>query len=263
MIARTVRPLTLGVVLLAAGMTACSESTNPAAGKGQNMSLSFSGRPPAVISGAMAFEAAQGDTLVQAIGTDTLRITSVGIVLRNIELERVSVPVVCDSTSDASACEEFSLGPQLVLVPLATGVQTALAVVIDSGSYASVQFKIHKPGSDSLDLLFKAAHPDYANVSIRVTGTFNGTPFTYTSTLDQEQEYNFVPPLHVTASGASTNLTIRLDVTTWFRVGGTGALISPATALPGGVNEGALNQNIKNSIKAFEDDNKDGDERNG
>ncbi len=261
---RPVRPLVLSLAFVVAALSACSDtSTNLAAGTGQNMSLSFSGRAPVPVSGAMSVASAQTDTLVQASGSDTLRITSVGIVLRKIELERISVPVVCDSTPEASACEELRLGPQLVNVPLAPGAQTALAVVIDSGSYASVQFKIHKPGNDSLDLAFKAANPDFANVSIRVTGTFDGVPFTYTSTLDQEQEYEFVPPLVVDASGSSTNLTIRLDVSTWFRVGGTGAVIDPSTANPGGANEGAVKGNIKHSVKAFRDENHDGDEHNG
>ncbi len=256
---------TLGVLVVAIALAGCESSTNLAKGTGQNMSLSFSGKPPAgVAASAMSLDvtSANGDTLVQASGTDTLRLTSVGIVLRKIELERVEGTLPCDSLPEGQ-CEEFRVGPQLVMVPLAAGVQTGVSVVVDSGLYKSVQFKIHKPGNDSLDLLFKAAYPDYAAVSIRVTGTFNGTPFTFTSTLDQEQEYDFSPPMHVDASGAATNLTVRLDVTTWFKNAVSGALIDPSTANPGGANEGAVKDNIKRSIKAFRDDNRDGDERNG
>ena len=54
-----------------------------------------------------------------------------------------------------------------------------------------------------------------------------------------------------------------MDVSTWFKNAGTGALIDPATALIGGANESVVKGNIKASIKAFEDDNKDGDESNG
>lgn len=264
MMAHSVQPLTLGLAVLAAAVSACSDTTRPAASPGQTVGLSFSGRAPVVIGGAMSAANALADTLVQVSGTDTLRITSVGIVLRKVELERASAAVLCDTiTVDSPYCEDLALGPQLVNVPLLPGAATALSVAIDSGLYSSVQFEIHKPGSDSLDLLFKAAHPDYANVSIRVVGTFNGVAFTYTTALDQDQEYTFSPPLHVDGSGTATNLTIRFDLTTWFKDVGTGALIAPATALPGGANEGAVTQNIKNSIKAFEDRNHDGDERNG
>jgi hypothetical protein len=75
--------------------------------------------------------------------------------------------------------------------------------------------------------------------------------------------YDFNPPLVVDASGAATNLTIRLDITTWFLNTGTGALIEPGTANPGGANESVGNQNIKRSVQAFEDRNRDGDAPNG
>jgi hypothetical protein len=256
--------LVLAAAFLAGGVTACSNTaTNVMAGSGQNVSLSFSGRPPAGVSGVMAAENVLADTMVLGSGTDTMRITSVEIVLRNIHLKRSNATLNCDSVEDEHACEEFKVGPQLVTLPLATGVQTSLTVPLDSGSYSKVEYKIHKPGNDSLDLIFKAANPDFAAISIRVRGTFNGTAFTYTTALDQAQEYDFVPPLLVNTTGAATNLTIRVDVTTWFKNAGVGTLISPATANAGGANEGVVKQNIKNSFKAFRDDNRDGDERNG
>lgn len=256
--------VTVAAALLATGVAACSDTgTNPLAGAGQSMALSFSGRAPAGVSGAMAVENALADTLVIGSGTDTLRLTSVEIVLRKIELKRANVIVNCDSTADEDACEEFTIGPQLVSIPLGPGVSTLLEVAVDSGTYSEVEFKIHKPGGDSLDTVFKVAHPEFASISIRVRGTFNGTAFTYTSTLDQEQEYTFSPMLVVDASGSATNLTIRVDVATWFRNAISGALISPATANVGGANEGVVKENIKNSFKAFRDHDRDGDERDG
>lgn len=249
-------------VALAVVLAGCSDSTSALVGRGQQMSLSFATRgaaPLFSVSGTGAVSAA-GDTLVVAVGSDTLRITSVELVLSKIELNRVSTGVNCDSTADEDACEEFTVGPRLVSLPLGYGVATALDVAIDSGSYDKVEFVIHKPGGDSLDMQFKAANPDFANISIRVRGTFNGTAFTYSTPMDQEQELTFAPPLVVDASGSNANLTIRMDVTTWFRAGGTGALISPATANVGQPNEGAVRENIKNSIEAYEDDDRDGDE---
>ena len=261
---RTIRPLVLAAALLAGGAAACSDTaTNPLIGNGQSVSLSFSSRPPAGLSGVMAAENVLADTMVLISGTDTLRITSVEIVLRKIELRRSGVSVSCDSTADEDACEEFTVGPQLVSLPLGTGVTTSLTVPLDSGTYSKIEFKIHKPGGDSLDQIFKAANPDFATISIRVRGTFNSTAFTYTSALDQEQEYTFVPPLVVDVSGSATNLTIRADVTAWFRNAGAGTLISPTTANTGGANEGTVKQNIKSSFRAFHDDDRDGDERDG
>jgi hypothetical protein len=50
-----------------------------------------------------------------------------------------------------------------------------------------------------------------------------------------------------------------VDVSTWFR-SATGALIDPATANKGGLNESEVTENIKDSFKAFEDEDRDGDE---
>jgi len=261
---RSLRTWALAALFLAGGMAACSDTaTNPLLGNGQSVSLSFSSRPPAGLSGVMAAENVLADSLGLISGADTLSITSVEIVLRKIELKRSGVTVSCDSTADEDACEVFTVGPQLLSLPLGLGLQTSLAVPLDSGTYNKIEYKIHKPGGDSLDLIFKAANPDFATISIRVRGTFNHTAFTYTSPLDQEQEYTFVPPLVVDASGSATNLTIRVDVTTWFKNAATGTLISPATANVGGANEGTVKQNIKNSFRAFRDHNHDGDERNG
>ena len=56
---------------------------------------------------------------------------------------------------------------------------------------------------------------------------------------------------------ASTNLTIVLDLATWF-VDAQGNLIDPDSANKGGNNENLVRDNIKASIEAFEDKDKDG-----
>ena len=45
----------------------------------------------------------------------------------------------------------------------------------------------------------------------------------------------------------------------WFR-DGSGALVEPTSANKGGLNEGLVKENIKNSIDAFEDEDEDGDD---
>lgn len=256
-------------VLLGAGVAfGCgNESTNPLVGKGQKVGLSFSGVKPPGVSGVQAVQGTLADTLVITVGTNTLKITQVQLVLRKVELNRVETIIDCDSTANPDACEEFTIGPQLISVPLALGTNLTLEIPIDSGHYDEVEFKIHKPGSDSLDLAFIAglapADTAFKRISIRVRGTYNGTAFEFTSRLDAEQEFTFSPPLVIDASGSSTNLTIRVDVSTWFRNGATGPLIDPSTANPGGANQSTVENNIERSFKAFEDKDHDGDERNG
>ncbi len=249
----------LTVAALAALLSACGDTTNPLAGRGQQISLSFSGRAPGA-----ATQSVPGDSMVLTDGTNTLVVTDVEIVIRKIELKRAGVSVNCDSTANEDDCEEFTIGALLVDLPLGSGAQSALSVPVDSGTYSKVEFKIHKPGNDSVDVAFRAAHPTWpSNVSIRVTGRYNGTAFTFTTPLDAEQEYTFSPPLVVDASGGATNLTIRLDVSTWFRNGTGGPLVDPATANLGGANESLVKDNIKNSIKAFHDHNRNGNENDG
>lgn len=257
------RMVLAGMLVTIGTVAACSDSTSPAA-SGQTVGLSFSGVKPPGLSGAQAVQGTLADTLVVTDGTNTLKITSVEIVLREVELKRLQTVIDCDTVVAEDACEEFTLGSMLVSLPLTAGTNLTLNVAVDSGTYTEVEFDIHKPGNDSTDLAFTAANPSWpTNISIRVQGLFNGQAFTYTSDLNEEQEFTFSPALVIDASGSSTNLTIRLDVSTWFKTPGTGALIDPATAGNGGANENVVENNIKASIKAFEDSDRDGDERDG
>jgi hypothetical protein len=190
-------------------------------------------------------------------------IRSVAIVLGEVELERLEHTLDCpdsSTTGDDDACEEFTVGIQLVGLPLGNSTDKMITVPVPAGIYDEVEFEIHKPESSD-DAAFIAAHPAFAGVSIRVTGTFSRagarSDFVYTTDLNKEQEIELDPPLDVTADGP-VNLTIRLDLSTWFlTVGGT-ALVDPATANKGGANEGLVKNNIEQSIEAFHDDDSDG-----
>ncbi len=246
-----------GLLLVAA----CSDGTGP--GTAPKVSLSFATRVPtgpvAAPGRAPAFGAAVtgADTLTD--GTNTLIITSAQIVLQRIELERQDV-ANCGVDPEPAGCEEFETGAVLVDLPLGAGTAQQVAVDIPPGTYTEVQFKIHKVGGDSQDSTFRRLHPDFLNKSIRVQGTYNGTPFTYESDLDVEQELHFATPLVISDTTTSTNLTIRVVLADWFKSSG-GGLVNPTTANVGQPNEGIVKENIKNSMKAFEDHDMDGDER--
>ena len=157
-------------------------------------------------------------------------------------------------------CAEIEIGPMLVDLPLGTaGAARTLSAIVPPGTYDEVEFEIHKPESSD-DAAFLAANPDFAGVSIRVEGSYNGTPFVYLSHLDVEMEFDLVPPLVIGESGAA-DLTLFVDLGTWFRAG-DGSLVDPASANTGGGNEGLVNENVKNSLEAFEDDDHDGSDDN-
>jgi hypothetical protein len=249
--------LTAGA-LLASGAIACSDASG-------GVGLAFSTRPApsAVLGGAMSAGAVQaGDTVV--LNGDSVIIDSVKVVMREIELERVDVADCSTSSgSDDDGCEEFSFGIQLVSLPLGSATEKVITLSdVPPGMYDEVEFDIQKPES-STDAAFIAANPQFDGISIRVWGQYRPagasarTPFAYATDISKEQEIQLPQPLDVTADGVA-NVTIRIDVATWFlNEAGTG-VVDPATANKGGQNEGVVKNNIEQSIEAFHDDDSDG-----
>lgn len=238
----------VAVLLLAA----CGDSTGPRGAR--QVSVSFASQAPAVAAAGIA-----ADVLV-ADGTNSLVITSVQLVLKEVELQTQAQDDACDASGSGTACnqDEVEMGPFLIDLPLTSGVQSAMSVVIPAGTYKEIEFKLDAPDDDSAaDRAFRAAHPDFSNLSVKVTGTYNGTPFTYTARVEAEMEMEFSQGM-VVAEGS--NVTVNVDVSHWFRNGST--VIDPRTAGTGGQNESIVRSNIVASFEAFEDDDRDGDDDN-
>ena len=243
-------------MLGAVALTGCSDTTEVALRGG--VAVSFATQSPSAGTPAPSFSrvAAMDDTLV--VGTDTLILTSVEVVLREIELKRAET-ADCDVEPEPEGCEEVEVGPVLVDLPLEAGADSTFAIDAPAGTYSRIDFEVHKVSSgDPGDAAFLQAHPAFEDLSIRVQGTFNGQTFTFETDLDVEQELSLAPPMVVDETTA-TNVTVRVDVSTWFR-SVTGALIDPATGNKGGQNESEVKETIKDSFKAFEDEDRDGDE---
>jgi len=252
-IIRRLAPLSLLVVL------AACDSTSPAMFSDVQVSFATQTAVQPVLSIQRAAPARLlGDTLT--MGTDTIIFTEVSMVLRKIELKPVEV-VSCDDSSSSSSgggeCEEFEAGPVLVSLPLDGSVQAQFRLDVPAGSYREIEFEIHKVSKDDeADAAFRAQHPDFIEVSIRARGTYNGSSFVFETDLDVEQELGFSPAL-VIEENVPTNITILVGLDTWF-VDGSGGLYNPQTGNKGGQNESEIKENIKTSIEAFEDDDRDG-----
>lgn len=233
----------LPVVLPLLAALACVATTDQ--GRNASVQVSFATQAEAASpSRQPSFGAAQvGDT---AIGGDTLRYSSVEIVLQEVELKRVETPT-CSPGGEDDPCEEFQTGPALVSLPLTPGAERTFALdTVPPGTYSEIRFEVHKAeGTDPADQAFLAAHPDFAGISIRIRGTFNGQAFEYTTTLDVEQQLTLAPQLVVT-QGTSTNVTVFVDVGGWFV--NNGVLMDPASA-----DRSVVEENIKRSFGAFED----------
>lgn len=243
--------LLLGTLILGA-LTAC-DSSSP----GGNGQVSFNVATQGAASATASRPLTAPDTMVD-VGGNVLVLTKVEIVLRDIELERLNHDN-CDSVSTGSDddCEEFEAGPVLIDLPLNGGIEHEFTIAVDSGTFDELKLKVHKPedDGDAQDQAFLAAHPDFADVSIRVTGTFNGASFIFTTDMGAEQEFSINPPLIISGQ-TDVGVTLKVDVSGWFISGTT--LVNPALAVKGGAFESVVENNIEASFEAFHDDDRDG-----
>ena len=229
---------------------ACSDATGP---NGRTLSLSFSTRPAPSAQTARLSSAPNFDVTVGS-GSDTLVLTRAQLVLGEIELKSSATALCADDEGDDD-CEELSLGPALVDLPLAAGVTSPFRVAIPDGSYSEMEFELDAvDAGESGAAAFLAAHPELADVSVRIEGTYNGRPFVYTSSVDAELELEFPTPV-VMSAASGANVTVSVDVARWFRTS-DGAIVDPTSSSSASI----IDANIKQSFHAFEDDDRDGDE---
>jgi hypothetical protein len=257
------------------GLAACSQSGNGPGATGQQVSFSVATKAAgAAPAPAFAITAAP-ETL--AVGSDTIVFDTVQVLLRKINLERSGATEDCGDVSDNSGnqgvapvtpsdgndghqddCEEAKAGPLILDLPLSAGATHVFSVQVDTGTFTSVQFQIHKPTDNPADQALVAQHPEFTGISVRVEGQFNGTDFSYTNDLTAHQRMDLPAPLSVT-DATPVDLTIMVDIATWFKDQG-GNLVDPASAATGQPNEQLVTGNIKSSFHAFKDHDHDGED---
>ena len=237
-----------GLVIMS--VTGCSEGTGPRQADRQAVTLRVAASSLAPSAQAPGSVTVAGHTLV---------LSKIELVLRDIKFKRVEGGADCDDLEAAGNakddCERFVTGPMLLDLPLGGAPERVVSVEVDSGTYRQVEFRIHKPEDENGDASFLAAHPDLKKISVRVTGQYDGNGFVYISDLSAKQRNDLTPPL-VVGSKAATDVTLKVDVATWFAAGGS--LIDPATALKGQPNDNVVRDNIRRSFHWFEDKDHDG-----
>ncbi|MFQ5536839.1 MAG: hypothetical protein ACE5GJ_05240 [Gemmatimonadota bacterium] len=240
----------MGTLALAVTLAACgaTEPSSPA-----SVHLSVAAPAPGA---TLRAPAGMHLGITQDDGSHTLVLNRVAMVLREVELKK-ALDTDCD-VGQEDDCEEFAAGPMVLELPLNGSVQQVVSVQVPPDIYDQIEFDIHKPDDDSPeDQAFLQAHPEFVDISILVEGTFDGESFVFTQDLNEEQEIDLVPPLSVAEGSGPLNLTLEVDVTTWF-AGVDGTLVDPRTANKGEPNEGLVEFNIRRSIEVFEDDDRDG-----
>lgn len=247
---RSTLVLVLGGVLLGG-----CDGTGP---KLQHLTLSVASTPTGVSpSSGIRFDVVVGS------GPNSIRITSVEFVLGETQLSDAATCSTPPANDDN--CNEMELDPILVNLPLTSSPPTqVLDALVPPGNYTRLQAELRAvaPGeSENGGAAFLAAHPQFANISVRVTGVYTdgaGVPrsFTFTSGVDASINVTFTTPVTVDAN--TQNLTVTVDVAKWF-TNATGAVLDPASS----ANAAAISANIRASFQAFEDNDEDGDDDGG
>ncbi|HEX6643829.1 MAG TPA: hypothetical protein VF037_04080 [Gemmatimonadales bacterium] len=191
------------------------------------------------------------------LGSDVIVLQKVELVLKEIELDGDDDACAGADSASTDGCAEFETGPMIVELPLDGSSAHGITAQVAAGTYDEIEFEIHRPDDDTeADLAFLAQHPEFEDISIRVTGTWNGEPFVYVSRRGYEQEIEFATPF-VMAEGAA-DLTLQVDVGRWFvNVAGTG-LVDPRLALEGQAFDALVDANIEASFDAFSTDDSSG-----
>ena len=134
-------------------------------------------------------------------------------------------------------CAPVRADPVVVDVPLDGTTKIFLDASVPAGTYSGLRAKLD---------------------SVNVVGVFTDTtgaehPFTFSSRVRAHIAVEFDTP--VTVDSNSQNLTIDIDVASWFKTSG-GAIIDPTNP----ENQHAIERAIRASVRGFEDENHDGDD---
>ncbi|MBI4544363.1 MAG: hypothetical protein HY703_04125 [Gemmatimonadetes bacterium] len=198
-----------------------------------------------------------------------LNIDSVQVVLAEVELERADDPSDCDSSGRGNPCDEFEAGPVLVSLPVNGGVITAFQEEIPPGTYDELELEIEEPEeNDAATQAFRTRHPSWPiSASVHVKGTFDANdgkgpqPVNVFIQGEGEIERKLQPPFVVaTGTTGTLNVTVAVDVASWFR-NSDGSLIDPRALAADGNLRDRVEENIKRSFRAFKDADRDGDDK--
>ena len=191
-----------------------------------------------------------------------LVIQKVQLVFGKIELDRTGAAdcVAEDESGDdhpnmGEECEDVTLNPILVDVPVDDALHPVINIPLAAGTYAQLEARLRPARANATD--FNTANPNLVGKSVRVAGTFKGTPFVFTSSVNAKLEMEFDPPLVIDAT--TKNATVSIDVSKWF-LNSDGAAIDPTMATPGSSNLSQIENNIRRSFHAFEDDHERGED---
>lgn len=271
------RPLALSLVVLS--LAACNAGTGPEVGNQVGLGFQLA-RTPSASALAAALASPDGPPLAgdppvittTAAGlritrdADVILITKAQFVVRNVSLRSALATCADDddigsslrasSSDDDDDCPTLRVGPFLVDMSVTGPGDARVAVPVPAGTYSSLSLRLHKVTSnDSSDAAFRRANPDFRDISVRLEGTYNGTAFVFVNDVNAKMTVPLPEPLTIGTGGS--DVTVSVDVSSWF-LRPQGGLYPPASANVPGAVRAAVQNNIKSAFRAFRDRNRDG-----
>lgn len=225
----TMMALAAGVALVFSG---CEASTDPMNDDG-------------TASASLSFVVGDNSSLARSTGAH-VTVTSAKMLLRTIQFH---------STDDSDSLDFMSAATVIVL-DLSGALNTIGPIEIPAGEYNKVSFRLHKPdSSDSgVDADFYESDSGNDRFSVVVSGSVGGTTFTFKSRRTANQRLEFDPPLVITDTTGTVNVTLSIDVNSWFVDTNSGADLDPTTEN----DENEIDNAIKDSFKGFLDNDRSG-----
>lgn len=227
----------------------------------QTVQLSFTTKVPSVAAAGIRMSP---DIIVGTSGD--LVLSKIQVVLDRIELnESETTNCVTDDEDDngedlrddhdggGEECEEIARDPVLIDIPVDDAAHTVLSVPLPQGTFSKLEAKLEP----SRNTAFDGLNPNLVGKSVRVEGTFKGAPFVFTSAVRSSLEMEFDQPLVIDAT--TTNATVSIDVRKWF-LDRNGNVIDPTTATAGTEGLSQIEDNIRRSFHAFEDNDHSGED---
>lgn len=198
--------------------------------------------------------AAESQTVTKASSYDALltnhvTVDSAKVLIRAIKFHRQED----DGTEGDSL--DFETGTQVAYIALDGSPNEFSLSNIPVGMYDKVSFVIHKPEATETisDPDFMLSESGSDRFSVIVGGTYNGDSFVFKSRKSYKQRIPFETPLEITENTESINVTLTVDVQSWF-VDEDGINLNPLLD----DDESDIEDAMKDSFKAIEDKDKDG-----
>lgn len=223
------KSLKLFLLTTALGLAGCSSPT-----EGEN-----------VASISLSFVVGDNSALAKAM-SGHVTVSSAKVLLKTIQFH---------STGNGDSLD-FKSDPLVVVLDLFGGLTTVGPIDIPAGEYHKVSFRLHKPevGEDSLDADFYESDRGSDRYSVVVAGTYGDTTFVFKSRRTANQRLEFDPRLTVTDTTTAVNVTLSVDVNSWFVNPQTGGDLSPNDPQ----DESDIDNAISKSFRGFVDNNRSG-----